>query len=158
MASDQNVAVKPILQVSHKSSSTDNVLQTDVIIMEFSKAFDKVDHHELINNHNTLGVHPLASQLIQLFLNGRSQRVVIDGSTSDTLTVLSGVPQGSVIGPCLLIRTLMTYPILLKAEQYVRNNYHEQTSSVTNMLKELNWKSRTSPYPKLPPTVLQNTI
>ncbi|XP_053403130.1 histone-lysine N-methyltransferase SETMAR-like [Mercenaria mercenaria] len=59
------------------------------------------NHHQLTHKLDTLGVYPLASQWIKSFLNERSQRVpvVVDGFTSDELPILSGVPQGSVIGP-----------------------------------------------------------
>ena len=47
---------------------------------------------------------------IQSFLSGRSQRVVLDGETSDACPVLSGVPQGSVLGPCLFLMYINDMP------------------------------------------------
>ena len=72
----------------------ENGNQTDIIVMDFSKAFDKVDHNKLIYKLSALGVHPLKTQWINSFLQCRTQKVRIDGCTSDTLPVISGVPKG----------------------------------------------------------------
>ena len=50
----------------------DNGQQTDVIVMDFSKAFDKVDHNKLIHKLNKLGVHPMITRWIRSFLKGRT--------------------------------------------------------------------------------------
>ena len=53
--------------------------QTDVVVMDFSKAFDKVDHHKLILKLKNLGTNGTVLSWIQSFLNNRSQRVAVEG-------------------------------------------------------------------------------
>ena len=73
--------------------------QTYIIVMDFSKAFDKVYHNKLICKLSALGIHPLTTRWIKTFLQCRTQQVRIDGCTSVTLPVVFWVPQGSVFGP-----------------------------------------------------------
>ena len=84
--------------------------QADVIVMDFSKAFDQVDHQRLLLKLHRLGINTGVITWIQSFLSGRSQRVVLDGETSDACPVLSGVPQGSVLGPCLFLMYINDMP------------------------------------------------
>ena len=71
-----------------------NPSQTDMIIMDFSKAFDKVPHRRLQYKLDWYGIRGTTHNWIQHFLQGRSQRVVSEGSQSSHHPVLSGVPQG----------------------------------------------------------------
>ena len=73
----------------------------DVLILDFSKAFDSVNHRKLIFKLERLGINRKIIFWIEEFLNERKQVVVVDGTESDTCVVLSGVPQGSVLGPLL---------------------------------------------------------
>ena len=82
--------------------------QYDVKVMDFSKAFDKVDHQRLQLKLHRLGINTTVIAWIKSFLSGRSQNVVLDGEQSGACPVLSGVPQGSVLGPCFFSCTLMT--------------------------------------------------
>ena len=77
--------------------------QTDVCILDFCKAFDKVGHQRLVKKLKWYGIDGQTNQWIHNFLNDRTQSVIVDGATSDRVQVKSGVPQGSVLGPCLFL-------------------------------------------------------
>ena len=76
--------------------------QTDIILLDFSKAFDKVNHEKLIFKLLSYGIRGTTLSWIHAFLNGRSQTVGREGDFSEEVPVTSNVPQGSVLGPILL--------------------------------------------------------
>ena len=79
-------------------------LQSDVFIMDFSKAFDKVGHRHLAEKLDDFyGIRGKTKQWITDFLADRIQTVVVDGECSYTASVQSGVPQGMVLGPSLFL-------------------------------------------------------
>ena len=77
--------------------------QTDAVLLDFSKAFDKVDHKILLAKIDSIGIQGPLHNWMSSFLTDRLQYVTVDGSTSNPCKVLSGVPQGTVLGPLFFL-------------------------------------------------------
>jgi hypothetical protein len=75
----------------------------DVLYLDFSKAFDKVPHQRLLLKIESLNIQGNILNWIKDWLKNRRQKVVIDNLFSLWILVISGVPQGSVLGPLLFI-------------------------------------------------------
>ena len=81
---------------------------TNIIYFDFSKAVDSVNHDLILSKiRNRFGIDGKLLGLIRVYLMGRTQRVVVGGCFSSFLSVLSGVPQGSLLGRFSLLWLLM---------------------------------------------------
>ena len=88
----------------------DRKVQVDVAVLDFAKAFDTVPHESFLGKLDHYGVSGNLYTWIKAFLTPRTQRVMVDGELSESVSVDSGVPQGTVLGPLLFCCISMTYP------------------------------------------------
>ena len=107
--------------------------QTGLILLDFSKAFDKVNHLKLLYKLSCFGVKGNTLNWIQSFLIGRTQTVVLDGESSEDVKVTSGVPQGSVLGPLLFLLYINDLPENIQSQVRLFADDIAVYLTVTNM-------------------------
>ena len=74
-----------------------------MVYLDYRKAFDTVPHKRLVEKLKLFGIAGATLKWIEDFLQGRTTRVIVRNNSSKWLEVLSGVPQGSVLGPLLFL-------------------------------------------------------
>ena len=111
--------------------------------MDFSKVFDSVPHNRLLLKLNQYGITGNIHAWLTKFLTCRRQRVVLGGASSSWNTVISGVPQGTVIGPLMFLIYLndlpegISSPIRLFADDCVIYRNISSKSDVNSLQKDL---------------------
>ena len=71
----------------------------DAIYLDFAKAFDTVPHRRLLGKMEAYGISGMVLEWVKDYLNGRTQTVLVNGERSFTAPVISGIPQGTCLGP-----------------------------------------------------------
>ena len=92
--------------------------QTDVAVLDFSKAFDVVPHQRLLHKLDHYGIRGTTLNWIQNVLNNIAKKVVVDGSSSESTRVKSGVPQGrpTVLRPLLFLTYINDLPSTVSSQ------------------------------------------
>ena len=122
----------------------DEGTQTDVILLDFSKAFNKACHKYLLHKLYHYGIHGNLLAWIKNFLSNRTHCVVLDGKQSQPAAVTSGVSQGTVLAPLLFLCFINDLPekitskIRLYADDVLLYSTINSAEDCNNLQEDLN--------------------
>ena len=111
-----------ILTTNDLAKNLNDKKTTDMAVLDFSKAFDVIPHQRLLMKLDYYGIRSNTKRWISGFLTKRLQRVCVNGQCSYWSPVLSGTPQGTVLGPHLFLLHI--------------NDIHEKVTSTTRLFAD----------------------
>ena len=107
------------------SKAVDDRKVAALVLLDFSKAFDTVNHYLLISKLKYIGFDQTSIKFFTNYLTNRTQRVDINGEMSDISAITSGVPQGSILGPLLYL--IYTFDVFAKLKTCSIQGYADDT-------------------------------
>ena len=109
-----------------------------LLLIDFSKAFDMVEHPILLQKLEHYGIRGPALKWLESYLSNRKQFVSVNGAESSTLSIDFGVPQGSILGPLLFIIYINDIPNISEFAKFILYADDANIILTANTIEEIN--------------------
>lgn len=127
-----------LVRVTHTWLTETDLKQSTVVqvlLVDMSKAFDRVDHAKLLQHLTSLGLCPRLLTWLHSYTTGRTQRGMANGMYSSWTEVTSGVPQGGVVSPYLFLLHMCTRRVIFDLSCSLRLENIENDTSMEEEVK-----------------------